>query len=48
MKPQSLLLGAALAIALGALFANPAVATEPATIAGATVSTYKLAIAGMT
>ena len=29
-------------------FAPPSVATEPATIAGPTESTYKLAITGMT
>ena len=48
MNNKRLVAVVAVSLALGGLFAMPAVATEPATIAGATVSTYKLAIAGMT
>jgi hypothetical protein len=37
-----------MSLALGGLIATPSVATEPATIAGPTQATYKLAITGMT
>ena len=48
MNTKRLVVVAAMSLALGGLFATLAVATEPATIAGATASTYKLAITGMT
>jgi len=35
-------------LALGGLVATPSVATEPATVAGPTATTYKLSITGMT
>jgi hypothetical protein len=48
MNTKRLVVVAAMSLALGGLFAAPSVATEPATTAGATASTYKLAITGMT
>ena len=48
MNTKQLAVVAALGLALGGLFAIPAVATEPATIAGPTAASYKLAISGMT
>lgn len=48
MNTKRLVVVAAMSLALGGLFAGPSVATEPSTIAGATASTYKLAITGMT
>ena len=48
MNTKRLVVVAAMGLALGGLVAAPSVATKPATIAGATASTYKLAITGMT
>lgn len=48
MNTKRLVVVAALSVALGGLVASSALATEPATIAGATVATYKLSITGMT
>jgi len=48
MRTKRLLVVAALSLALGGLVVTSAVATEPATDAGPTASTYKLAITGMT
>jgi hypothetical protein len=48
MNTKRLIAVAAVSLALGGLFANFSLATEPATIAGATASTYKLSITGMT
>jgi len=48
MNTKRLVVVAAMSLALGGLFATPSVATEPATIAGPTSSTYKLSITGMT
>jgi hypothetical protein len=48
MNTKRLLVVAAISLALGGLFAAPALATEAETIAGPTASTYKLAITGMT
>ena len=48
MNTKRIAVLAALSLALGALFTVRAIATEPGTIAGATASTYKLAISGMT
>lgn len=48
MKTRKRILSAAFGLALGGLFVVPAGAAEPAGIADATASTYKLAISGMT
>jgi hypothetical protein len=48
MNTKRLVVVAAMSLALGGLVAAPSVATEPATNAGPTQSTYKLAITGMT
>ena len=48
MNTKRLVVVATFSLTLAGLLANSSVATEPATIAEATVSTYKLAITGMT
>lgn len=48
MRMKRFVAVAAMSFALGGLVAGPAIATEPAAIAGPTASTYKLSITGMT
>jgi hypothetical protein len=48
MSTKRLLAVAVVGFALAGLVVTPCVATEPATVAGPTASTYKLSITGMT